>query len=444
MKNQKLLLLPLFCLMSTSCAFGWGFGNNGDCGSEHDMTSSIGFIDSNYRLQEETTVASTAKAVTLSVNVEQDPYAAKPTKYELSSTKALTIFKDSNNNNEIDDEERDGVIELSSSPIELNWPSGTNGSSLANKNMLHLYEDAGTPCIYSTTHNDNWKISITDELEGETEITLHKVTNGTMSDETAKTAKLHVICPEHDIRIEQNELTSFYESTFAVTANEGYVITSVEGATKGNDGKFRYVGLDGKITINYTYGNLKGSFDYTLTLNTHNHTVDENNAVKAGGAMVSSCIGCEAYKTHRLDTTNAVAPFEPSVEKQEDRIGVQYFSVEWDISSVPPGGYDVFVRGSCYESQKELHWKHHVPVTGSVLNAYSLRKGQEEIASCSDLSYGESFGEGTGFRWTTSKIFTLSVAKGDKELALWSNNFNGSLNDFVIHINALLLVPAVQ
>jgi len=442
MKKSKIIILPLLAMSLCSCNISKIMDSLfDDCGHLEGIKAKILLGD--YQKEEAVFIKGT-KSMSLRIEADWDPNAkTKVNSFTISSSEPLTLFIDENENGLIDYNERSTTHELTSSPTTIDWVS-----------ELSLYgsskKEAG-PCWYSSGSSSAWTIYSEEGLLDNTEITLHEVAHESFKTTAPLTAKIHAIDPSTEIVVTEQQVDKYCEAAFTVTGNEHYEITSIDGTRDFDKGTYFYTGLDGEITIHYTYSygtddcfQYYGSYKYTLDIVSHEHQVQDDTATKKGGAIVTSCSGCDAYKTYRLDTANAVTPFEPSVSEQEDRIGVKYFNVDWDVSGIAPGNYDVYVKGSIYENQKDLDWKIHVPDSNATLCAYVLKKGTAETTPCSDLSYGESFGEGTGFRWTSTKIFNIDIVDGDRELSLWSTNYNGNLNDYVIHISSLLLVPSIK
>lgn len=443
MKKNKIILIPLLAMSLFSCDLIKGGFLYGDCGHLEGIETNV-YLGMDSSFKREVAFIDGQRNIPLKIEANRNPAYEDMKSFTISSSKPISMFRDINENGILDTDEESSIVNLTSEPKEVEWVSYVYGGSKQNL--------AGGPCVWSEGSDARWTIFAREGFSGTTEITVHSVSNGEHSSEVSETAKVHIFDPVSEIQIEQDPIEKDYEATFKVVASLNYRIESIDNATALGFNKYKYVGLDGKTTIKYDYRygpsyaySCKGSINCTLTVNTHEHQLDEANATKSGGAIVTSCSNCEAYKTYRLDTTNAKKPFDPSLDNESDRLGLGFaFSHDWDITGVKPGEYDVYVKGAPADSQKDLKWIINVPDSDSVLYPYKLRKGTNETFPSTTLSFGETFGEGTSFRWTTSKIFRVRINEGDKELTLTSGNQNGSLYDYVMHINSLLLVPSIE
>ncbi|MCQ2772653.1 MAG: hypothetical protein MJ238_05225 [Bacilli bacterium] len=383
----------------------------------------------------------TTNAIPVTISFEKGEGELEIDEFSLTSTKPISIFKDLNKNQILDKEEESTLVELSTSPTPIKWigDDGLNADYV-------LYSEHGFSDNTIVSYGDYAKgIALEEYCKGNEVIAeRHSPKNGPSS-----IALVYDNPKEHIEIIQDTSKDVFYKSDFQIKSDDVFKILEVDGATSTGEDTYHYEGLDGEIAIHYAL-NIKdeyylnktaifgeNAFKHTLSLKEHDHSVGSPH--KDRGMIISSC-DCDVFDIYELDTVNANDSIEPDLNNPDQMMGNQMFLVDWDVTGILKGRYKVYVQGSTQDKQKDLNWLTHESETITHCPSY-IRIGEKEYSPCTEKTFGETFGLGSNWRWTSSYIFDVEIPDGLKTLSLNSGNNNGRLNEYNMFIRSLLLVP---
>lgn len=383
----------------------------------------------------------TTNAIPVTISFEKGESKLEIDEFSLTSTKPVSIFKDLNKNNILDDEEKTTLVELSATPTPIKWigDDGLNADYV-------LYSEHGFSDNTVVSYGDYAKgTALEDYCRGEEIIAAPHYPSYAPSSITLVYDKP----AEHIEIIQDSKDEALCKTDFQVKCDDTFKIVGVDGATSMGTDKYHYQGLDGEIAIHYAI-NIKDEYysksnaiygenvyKYALSLNEHDHMVGAPQKVSG---MVSRSCSCDVFDIYELDTVNANDSIEPDLNNPDQMMGNQMFLVDWDVTGILKGRYKVYVQGSTQDKQKDLKWLTHESETITHCPSY-IRIGEKEYSPCTEKTFGETFGLGSNWRWTSSYIFDVEIPDGLKTLSLNSGNNNGRLNEYNMFIRSLLLVP---
>lgn len=376
--------------------------------------------------------------------------------FAITANKAVSIFKDINNNKTLDADELEYSGEIHEGLTWINFledESSKNNDEyftatylLCSKDKIG-FEDCTTVSFgngVKTTTSSNQKITVETDASK----------NGPSS------IVLLYNKPEKHLEVIQEECSDLYNAKFSFKRIDNvFKVVSVENAALREDGYYYYEGLDGEITIKYelvikgeyntTNNGLDpyykgknvhfgtGEFKYKLSLNKHDHNVSLSGTIEG---MNSYSCDCGYFKAYELDTSKAKNPTVPDLNDPSKMMGNEMFHVEWDVTGISKGRYKAYVHGSTRDDQKDLEWFTKLDETMSRCPCY-IRINETEKQPCTSKTYGETFGTGSSWRWTNDYIFDIEIPEGLETLSIHSGNNNGNLNEWNFFFRGLLLVP---
>lgn len=432
---KRVGLKSIIVISSLMALFGCSSTNN----ENHEMSFSFKGFET----------ASKKPFAYLEENMEYVPVTVKYEKgkgqldikeFSLSSTNPISIFKDLNNNKILDEDEKGSLKEIGKEGTSIDWIDDVSNSNkddvLISANYM-LYKENGFIDGTVVTYVGM------EIVEGSKD---YKTIE---SDSPSSIVLLYDKPEEHLVIRDTPKQGDLYNTDVIIRSDDVLRILSVSNATHIEGDTYNYRGLDGEIIIKYAV-NIKdpyysgknvnfgeGEYKYKVTVSGHNHNV--SSPTKVSAMNVYSC-ACDVFEAYELDSLNALDPTEPDLNNPAEMMGNQMFRIEWNVKGIKKGRYKVYVHGSTKDSQSNLKWFTREDNASSHCPSY-IRIGETEKQPCTDKTFGETFGNGTGWRWTSDYIFDVTIPEDLEMLSIQSGNNNGRLNDYNMFVRGLLLVP---